>query len=100
MYTREPTKKSVIKMDPDCAICSAPATMSCDCEANGLERAIREAEDQVMRPLYTRVRYVDYQKPLRSCLPWMVISNGYVILQRLGSVSCPGLYPQILPSPD
>ncbi|CAM1511543.1 Fc.00g090560.m01.CDS01 [Cosmosporella sp. VM-42] len=43
-------------MDPDCAICHAPATMACDCEAKGLEVAIKQAEDRMMRSIYNDIR--------------------------------------------
>ncbi|KAI5463465.1 hypothetical protein BGZ63DRAFT_353153 [Mariannaea sp. PMI_226] len=43
-------------MDPDCAICHAPATMACDCEAKGLEVAIKQAEDRMMRSIYQDIR--------------------------------------------
>ncbi|RCI13987.1 hypothetical protein L249_8043 [Ophiocordyceps polyrhachis-furcata BCC 54312] len=43
-------------MDPNCAICSAPATLACDCEAKGLELAVRQAEDRMMRSIYSDIR--------------------------------------------
>lgn len=49
-----PAKK--LTMDPDCAICHAPATLACDCEAKGLETAIRQAEARVMQSVYNDVR--------------------------------------------
>lgn len=58
MYTREPKpRKPIIKMDPDCAICGAPAQAACDCEAKGLDMAIKQAEDRVMRSIYTDIRF-------------------------------------------
>lgn len=42
-------------MDPNCAICHGPAN-GCDCEAKGLDRAIKEAEDTAMRPIYSKIR--------------------------------------------
>lgn len=47
----------VVKMDPDCAICHAPATVACDCEAKGLETAIRQAEARMMQSIYNDIRY-------------------------------------------
>ena len=44
-------------MDPDCAICRAPATMACDCEAKGLEVAVRQAESRMMQSIYNDIRY-------------------------------------------
>ncbi|KAG6365880.1 hypothetical protein INS49_000056 [Diaporthe citri] len=43
-------------MDPDCAICHAPATAACDCEAKGLETAIRQAEARMMQSIYSDIR--------------------------------------------
>ncbi|KAI7784772.1 hypothetical protein LA080_009091 [Diaporthe eres] len=43
-------------MDPDCAICHAPATAACDCEAKGLETAIRQAEARMMQSIYQDIR--------------------------------------------
>lgn len=61
MYTRELRRrksKAVIKMDPDCAICQAPAHAACDCEAKGLDVAIKQAEDRIMSSIYSDIRYV------------------------------------------
>ncbi|KAL6862719.1 hypothetical protein ACO1O0_002956 [Amphichorda felina] len=43
-------------MDPDCAICGAPAQAACDCEAKGLDMAIKQAEERIMRTIYTDIR--------------------------------------------
>ncbi|CAF3533980.1 hypothetical protein HYE67_006223 [Fusarium culmorum] len=48
--------KAVIRMDPDCAICHAPANMACECEAKGLDVAVKQAEDRMMRSIYTEIR--------------------------------------------
>ncbi|KAI0971503.1 hypothetical protein F4678DRAFT_86666 [Xylaria arbuscula] len=56
MYSREKHRKSVIRMDPDCAICHAPATHACDCEAKGLEAAVQQAEHRMMQSVYTEIR--------------------------------------------
>lgn len=45
-------------MDPDCAICGAPAEMACECEAKGLDVAMKQAEDKVMKDMYFQIRYV------------------------------------------
>jgi hypothetical protein len=61
MYTRDykpKSRKSVIRMDPDCAICHAPATLACDCEAKGLEVAVRQAEARMMQSIYNDIRLV------------------------------------------
>lgn len=44
-------------MDPDCAICQAPASMACECEAKGLEVAVRQAESRMMQSIYNDIRY-------------------------------------------
>ncbi|KAK0750967.1 hypothetical protein B0T18DRAFT_435496 [Schizothecium vesticola] len=54
-YNYKP-KKSVVRMDPDCAICHAPATLACDCEAKGLEVAVRQAEARMMQSIYNDIR--------------------------------------------
>ncbi|PQE33389.1 Serine threonine phosphatase protein [Rutstroemia sp. NJR-2017a WRK4] len=48
--------KQVKIMDPDCAICSQPATAKCECEANGLTVAVRQAEQRMMTGLYNDIR--------------------------------------------
>ncbi|KAI9171072.1 hypothetical protein HJFPF1_00551 [Paramyrothecium foliicola] len=57
MYGRDSkSRKSVIRMDPDCAVCHAPATMACECEAKGLEFAIKQAEERMMKSIYSDIR--------------------------------------------
>ncbi|UPK96343.1 hypothetical protein LCI18_007278 [Fusarium solani-melongenae] len=58
MYTRNYPfgKPTTHRMDPDCAICHAPASMACDCEAKGLDVAVKQAEDRMMRSIYTEIR--------------------------------------------
>ncbi|KAJ4390716.1 hypothetical protein N0V93_004314 [Gnomoniopsis smithogilvyi] len=51
-----PPVKTLAKMDPDCAICHAPATRACDCEANSLETAIRQAEARAMHNVFNELR--------------------------------------------
>ncbi|KAK2613480.1 hypothetical protein N8I77_000393 [Diaporthe amygdali] len=51
-----PPPQKPVKMDPDCAICHAPATAACDCEAKGLETAIRQAEARMMQSIYNDIR--------------------------------------------
>ncbi|EGS21163.1 uncharacterized protein CTHT_0030050 [Thermochaetoides thermophila DSM 1495] len=48
--------KGVIRMDPDCAICHAPASLACECEAKGLELAVRQAEARMMNQIYNDIR--------------------------------------------
>ncbi|KAK8042746.1 hypothetical protein PG994_013229 [Apiospora phragmitis] len=57
MYNRDfKPRKSIIRMDPDCAICHAPASLQCDCEAKGLEVAVRQAESRMMQSIYNDIR--------------------------------------------
>ncbi|KAL7789051.1 hypothetical protein V8C37DRAFT_411407 [Trichoderma ceciliae] len=57
MHTRDSkVRKTIIRMDPDCAICHAPASMACDCEAKGLEVAVKQAEERMMRSIYSDIR--------------------------------------------
>ncbi|KHN94176.1 uncharacterized protein MAM_07913 [Metarhizium album ARSEF 1941] len=48
--------KGSVSMDPNCAICHAPAALACECEARGLDIAIRQAEDHMMRSVYDDIR--------------------------------------------
>ena len=57
MYSPAKPRKSLIRMDPDCAICHAPATAQCDCEAKGLDLAVKQAEQRMMTQLYNDIRY-------------------------------------------
>ncbi|KAK4666867.1 hypothetical protein QC763_304050 [Podospora pseudopauciseta] len=50
------SRKGVIRMDPDCAICHAPASHACECEAKGLEVAVRQAEARMMQSIYNDIR--------------------------------------------
>jgi len=43
-------------MDPDCAICSKPALAQCECEANGLDIAVRQAEQRMMASVFNDIR--------------------------------------------
>ena len=45
-------------MDPDCAICSQPAVAQCDCEAKGLDVAVRQAEQRMMTSFFSQIRYL------------------------------------------
>lgn len=68
MHTRDiKVRKTVIRMDPDCAICHAPASMACDCEAKGLEVAVKQAEERMMRSIYGDIRLV-LPLPALHCL--------------------------------
>ncbi|KAF7871800.1 hypothetical protein EAF04_003907 [Stromatinia cepivora] len=48
--------KNVKIMDPDCAICSQPAIAKCECEAKGLDLAVRQAEQRMMNSVYNDIR--------------------------------------------
>ncbi|KAI0159588.1 hypothetical protein GGR57DRAFT_499913 [Xylariaceae sp. FL1272] len=56
MHSSKKSRKDVIRMDPDCAICHAPASHACDCEAKGLETAVRQAEARMMQSIYSDIR--------------------------------------------
>jgi len=43
-------------MDPDCAICSAPAASQCECEANALDKAVHQAEHKMMSSVFNDIR--------------------------------------------
>ncbi|KAG0649194.1 hypothetical protein D0Z07_4551 [Hyphodiscus hymeniophilus] len=43
-------------MDPDCAICSQPALVRCECESKGLDTAVRQAEQRMMASVFTEIR--------------------------------------------
>lgn len=43
-------------MDPDCAICSQPALAQCECEAKGLDIAVRQAEQRMMTSVFNDIR--------------------------------------------
>ncbi|CZT43746.1 uncharacterized protein RSE6_03826 [Rhynchosporium secalis] len=50
------TKKPFKIMDPDCAICSQPALAQCECEAKGLDIAVRMAEQRMMSSIFNDIR--------------------------------------------
>ena len=43
-------------LDPDCAICNAPARTQCECEAKGFDVAIRQAENKMMLSKFHDIR--------------------------------------------
>ena len=51
------SNKPVKIMDPDCAICSQPALAQCECEAKGLDIAVRQAEQRMMTSVFNDIRY-------------------------------------------
>lgn len=51
------SKKPLQIMDPDCAICSQPAVAQCECEAKGLDIAVRQAEHRIMSSVFNDIRY-------------------------------------------
>lgn len=54
--TFQQSQQSIVRMDPDCAICHAPAAVTCDCEAKGLEMAVKQAEARMMQSIYNDIR--------------------------------------------
>lgn len=64
-------------MDPDCAICSQPAIAKCECEANGLTVAVRQAEQRMMTSVYTDIRYY-----LSPSTPLVNVSQTFSLLRH------------------
>jgi hypothetical protein len=61
------SKKPVKIMDPDCAICSQPALAQCECEAKGLDLAVRQAEQRMMNSVLNDIRYLfPHQFPYKN----------------------------------
>lgn len=59
MYAQSPQRqRHISRIDPACAICSAPPAAQCDCEANALNDAVAQAEEQMMEAVYSNIRYV------------------------------------------
>jgi hypothetical protein len=50
------SNKPVKIMDPDCAICSQPALAQCECEAKGLDIAVKQAEQRMMTSVFNDIR--------------------------------------------
>ncbi|CAK7263663.1 hypothetical protein SEPCBS119000_000597 [Sporothrix epigloea] len=50
------SRKTIEDMDPDCAICRAPASAQCGCEARGLEIALSQAEKRMMHSVYDDIK--------------------------------------------
>jgi len=53
---KPPSRPAKMIMDPDCAICAQPALAQCDCEAKGLDVAVRQAEQRMMETHFGAVR--------------------------------------------
>jgi hypothetical protein len=66
-YNTSKPRKGVVRMDPDCAICHAPASYACECEAKGLEQAVRQAENRMMQSIYNDIRYVPFPRICQRC---------------------------------
>ncbi|KAI0379222.1 hypothetical protein F5Y04DRAFT_260009 [Hypomontagnella monticulosa] len=43
-------------LDPDCALCHAPASVACVCEAKAFEIALHQVEDKIISSMYNRIR--------------------------------------------
>jgi hypothetical protein len=61
-----PSRLDKMIMDPDCAICSQPALAQCDCEAKGLDVAVRQAEQRMMETHFSAIRYLTVSIPFLS----------------------------------
>ncbi|KAI0599834.1 hypothetical protein F4775DRAFT_548461 [Biscogniauxia sp. FL1348] len=76
-------KIATIKMDPDCAICHAPAQLACDCEAKAFEEGVKNAEAMIMSQKYNDIRSWVRQKSENFIIePFKVNSN---MMQRTAS---------------
>lgn len=73
-----PAIRPASNMDPDCAICSAPATLQCECEANRLDIAVRQAEQRMMTGVFNEIRYALSIYNLRKASS--LIGSGHVDL--------------------
>jgi hypothetical protein len=82
------SKKPVKIMDPDCAICSQPALAQCECEAKGLDIAVRQAEQRMMSSIFNDIRYLS-ANPIE-------FDNNTNEEQSLGPRPRPGLHPLLL----
>lgn len=107
MYTRDhrdfrdvKLRKSVVRMDPDCAICRSPATLRCDCEAKGLDQAVRQAEQRMMQSVYNDIRFVPHPSSRSPPLHRSQVCLQSLPCQDVGPLPCPGLHPPVLPLPD
>lgn len=100
------TKKPVKIMDPDCAICSQPALAQCECEAKGLDIAVRQAEQRMMTSVFSDIRYVNvlefpsslpspFEPPTTSSIA-LPIDRTLTSSQRLGPRPRPRLHPLLL----
>ncbi len=85
------SKKPVKIMDPDCAICSQPALAQCECEAKGLDIAVRQAEQRMMTTVFNDIRYAS-----SSPLPFPLQLTPLTKLQSLGPRPRPRLHPLLL----
>ncbi|UPK97020.1 hypothetical protein LCI18_007955 [Fusarium solani-melongenae] len=51
-----PSGWPTFRADPDCAICQAPASMECDCEARAVDVAVKQQEHRIFEPMRKRAR--------------------------------------------
>lgn len=65
---QSPGPRPLITMDPDCAICLAPASLACECEAKALQVAIGQAEEKIMSTTYNRIRSLVRQRAQESVM--------------------------------
>lgn len=56
MSSYQKPRKGFLRMDPDCAVCRAPAAVQCACERKGLDNAVRQAEERMMTSIYNDIR--------------------------------------------
>lgn len=88
------SKKTVRLMDPDCAICSQPALAQCECEAKGLDIAVRQAEQRMMTSVFNDIRYFPFSSPIPSFQELLADEVGWN--KSLGAWPRPRLHSLIL----
>lgn len=81
------SKKPFKIMDPDCAICNQPALAQCECEAKGLDIAVRQAEQRMMTSVFADIRYVHLIILFPISDTHMVCSSIYINTAPLTSPS-------------
>ncbi|KAJ4316001.1 hypothetical protein N0V84_008065 [Fusarium piperis] len=48
--------RRIFRLDPNCAICAAPASRVCECEAKALDIAVRQQDVKVFEPMRVQAR--------------------------------------------
>ncbi len=76
-------------MDPDCAICGSPPNAQCDCEAKGLDIAVRQAEAKMMTSYFSDIRYepvrFSYSFTTNNLRVLVLPARGFVVTRKITS---------------